>query len=107
MLIALQSGKLNFELVQPKFLSAHLDGLAAGAGSKVVAPMPGVLEKLLVKPGDKVKKGDNLAVLIAMKMEHILKAPKDAVIKSVGGAEGDNVAKGAAVITFEEEETVG
>lgn len=85
--------------------------------------MPGVLEKVLVKPGDKVKKGDSLAVLIgmfvnrqiwisiwsfyllsAMKMEHILKAPKDATIKSIGGAEGDNVAKGAAVITFVDED---
>lgn len=35
-----------------------------------------------------------------MKMEHILKAPKDATIKSIGGAVGDNIAKGAAVITF-------
>lgn len=38
-----------------------------------------------------------------MKMEHSLKAPKDAVIKAIGGAEGSNIAKGAAVITFEEE----
>ncbi|ALC45447.1 CG2118 [Drosophila busckii] len=99
----LQNGKLDLELVQPKFLSAQADQLGSG-GSRVVAPMPGVLEKLLVKPGDKVKKGDSLAVLIAMKMEHILKAPKDATIKSVGGAEGDNVAKGAAVVTFVDEE---
>lgn len=41
--------------------------------------------------------------MAAMKMEHILKAPKDATIKSIGGAEGDNVAKGAAVITFVDE----
>lgn len=107
--------------MQPKFLSVQADQLGSG-GSRVVAPMPGVLEKVLVKPGDIVKKGDSLAVLIgkhntsliyfkytcnmffsslvAMKMEHILKAPKDATIKSIGGAEGDNVAKGAAVITF-------
>ncbi|EDV90557.1 methylcrotonoyl-CoA carboxylase subunit alpha, mitochondrial [Drosophila grimshawi] len=99
----LENGKLDLELVQPKFLSAQSDQLGSG-GSRVIAPMPGVLEKLLVKPGDKVKKGDSLAVLIAMKMEHILKAPKDATIKSVGGAEGDNLAKGAAVITFVDEE---
>ncbi|XP_030369477.1 methylcrotonoyl-CoA carboxylase subunit alpha, mitochondrial [Scaptodrosophila lebanonensis] len=99
----LEQGKLDFELAQPKFLSAQNDSLGGG-GSKVIAPMPGVLEKVLVKPGDKVKKGDSLAVLIAMKMEHILKAPKDAIIKSIGGAEGDNVAKGAAVITFEDED---
>ncbi|EDV52913.1 methylcrotonoyl-CoA carboxylase subunit alpha, mitochondrial [Drosophila erecta] len=99
----LESGKVDFELAQPKFLSAQADQLGAG-GSRVVAPMPGILEKVLVKPGDQVKKGEHLAVLIAMKMEHILKAPKDATIKSIGGAEGDNVAKGAAVITFVDEE---
>ncbi|XP_039492488.1 methylcrotonoyl-CoA carboxylase subunit alpha, mitochondrial [Drosophila santomea] len=98
----LETGKVDFELAQPKFLSAQADQLGA-AGSRVVAPMPGILEKVLVKPGDQVKKGENLAVLIAMKMEHILKAPRDATIKSIGGAEGDNVAKGAAVITFVDE----
>jgi len=56
----LQSGKLDFELVQPKFLSAQFDQSGQG-GSRVVAPMPGVLEKVLVKPGDQVKKGDSLA----------------------------------------------
>lgn len=43
--------------------------------------------------------------ILAMKMEHILKAPQDAKIKSIGGAEGDNIAKGAAVIIFEDEKT--
>lgn len=101
--IFLEKGKKTFELIQPKFLNTANDQ-GGSAGSKIIAPMPGVLEKVLVKPGDKVKKGDSLAVLIAMKMEHILKAPKDAVVKSIGGAVGANVAKGAAVITFEDEE---
>uniref|UniRef100_A0A1A9VMC1 Methylcrotonoyl-CoA carboxylase subunit alpha, mitochondrial n=1 Tax=Glossina austeni TaxID=7395 RepID=A0A1A9VMC1_GLOAU len=101
--VFLESGKMQFELVQPKFLSTTIDQMGGGSGSKVIAPMPGVLEKVLVRPGDHVKKGDNLAVLIAMKMEHSLKAPKDAVVKSIGGIEGSNVAKGAAVITFEED----
>ncbi|KAM7364346.1 methylcrotonoyl-CoA carboxylase 1 [Cochliomyia hominivorax] len=101
--IFLEDGKKTFELIQPKFLNATTDQMGSAA-SKVTAPMPGVLEKVLVKPGDQVKKGDNLAVLIAMKMEHILKAPKDAVVKSIGGATGSNLAKGAAVITFEEDE---
>lgn len=99
----LDNGKLSFELVQPKFLNALSDQHSGAGGNKIVAPMPGVLEKILVKPGDTVKKGDSLAVLIAMKMEHILKAPQDATIKSIGGAEGDNIAKGAAVIIFEDE----
>lgn len=102
----LDNGKLSFELVQSKFLNALSDHHSGVGGNKIVAPMPGVLEKVLVKPGDKVKKGDSLAVLIAMKMEHILKAPQDATIKSIGGAEGDNIAKGAAIIIFEDETAV-
>lgn len=38
-----------------------------------------------------------------MKMEHVLKAPRDGVVKSTVGAAGTNVAKNAAVVTFEEE----
>ncbi|XP_004517988.1 methylcrotonoyl-CoA carboxylase subunit alpha, mitochondrial isoform X2 [Ceratitis capitata] len=102
--VFLENGKVSFELVQPKFLNTLSDQQSGTSSNKIVAPMPGVLEKVLVKPGDKVKKGDSLAVLIAMKMEHILKAPQDATIKSIGGAEGTNISKGAAVIIFEDEE---
>ncbi|XP_067634408.1 methylcrotonoyl-CoA carboxylase subunit alpha, mitochondrial isoform X2 [Eurosta solidaginis] len=98
-----ENGKLSFELVQPEFLNALSDQHSGIGGNKVMAPMPGVLEKVLVKPGDKVKKGDSLAVLIAMKMEHILKAPQDATIKSINCAEGENVAKDAAIVIFEDE----
>lgn len=38
-----------------------------------------------------------------MKMEHVLKATRDGVVKSVGGKAGDNVAKGAAIVTFEDQ----
>lgn len=60
----LDTGKLSFEVVQPKFVDTALGEMGGSAGSRVVAPMPGVLEKVLVKPGDRVRKGDNLAVLI-------------------------------------------
>lgn len=93
------------EFVQPKFLTeqAGSDGVA---GSKVVSPMPGVLDKLLVSVGDQVQAGDPVAVIIAMKMEHVLKAPRNGIVKSVAGKAGTNVAKGAAVVTFEEEAVV-
>lgn len=98
-----EAGKTEFEIVAPKFLTAQ-DAASGSASAAVMSPMPGVLDKMLVKAGDAVKKGDPLAVIIAMKMEHVLKAPKDAVVKSVGGKPGDNVAKGAAIVTFEKDD---
>lgn len=95
-----ESGLTSAELVQPKFLNADgaLDGAATGS---VKAPMPGVLDKVFVKPGDSVKAGTPLAVLIAMKMEHVLKAATDGVVKAVPNAEGSNVKKGAVLVAFE------
>lgn len=101
-----QNGKTELELVPPKFLSEQGASDGASVSSKVVSPMPGVLDKLLVKVGDDVKAGDPVAVIIAMKMEHVLKAPRNGRVKSVGGTAGSNVAKGVAVVIFEElEET--
>lgn len=97
------TGQSKFELVKPKFLEADGEFGSGGGASKVVSPMPGLLDKILVKPGDQVKKGDPVAVIIAMKMEHVLKAPRDGVVKSVAGNAGINVAKNEAVVTFEEE----
>ncbi|EAT34858.1 AAEL012933-PA [Aedes aegypti] len=54
-----------------------------------------------VKPGNPVKAGTSLAVLIVMKMEHVLKAASDGIVKAVSNPEGSNVQKGAALIAFE------
>lgn len=96
-------GKTELEVVPAKFLSSE-DMAGAVIGSAVLSPMPGVLDRVFVERGQAVKKGEPLAVIIAMKMEHVLKAPRDAVVKTVGGQPGDNMAKGAAIVTFEEEE---
>ena len=60
-------------------------------GEKVSAPMPGTILDVRVSNGAKVKKGDILFILEAMKMENEIMAPCDGTIASV------NVAKGAAV----------
>ena len=74
---------------------------AAGAATdRIVTPMPGKVVQLLVKAGDKVKRGQALAVLEAMKMEHTLSAPADETVASVAVAAGDQVAEGTFVIRF-------
>lgn len=67
--------------------------------------MPGVIEKILVKAGDLVKKGDSVFVLIAMKMEYIVKASRDAKIESILHQVGDNVPKDTVVVKFVEEDS--
>jgi acetyl/propionyl-CoA carboxylase alpha subunit len=76
---------------------------AGAASDRVTTPMPGKIIQLLVKPGESVKKGQPLAVLEAMKMEHTLSAPADAKVASVEVSQGDQVNDGAIVVRFETE----
>lgn len=68
--------------------------------SEVKAPMPGLVLKVFVKEGDPVKKGDNLFVLEAMKMENIIKSPADVTVKTIRIKPGDKVEKGQVLIVF-------
>ena len=56
--------------------------------------------EIFVKPGQKVKKGDKLMIYEAMKMMNIVSAPMDGTIKEVNAKEGENLPKGALLVTF-------
>jgi acetyl-CoA carboxylase biotin carboxylase subunit len=74
---------------------------AAGVASdRAVTPMPGRIVQVFVKPGDAVKRGQPLAILEAMKMEHTLAAPADSVVEAVDVAAGDQVKDGTVVVRF-------
>jgi len=62
--------------------------------------MPGLVLKVFAAEGMEVKKGDNLFVLEAMKMENIIKAPADVVVKTVKIKPGDKVEKGQILMVF-------
>lgn len=78
-------------------------GMNATAGARVNhvrAPMPGLIIQMKVKDGDVVKAGDTLLILEAMKMENIIKAPGDAIVKSVKVNMGQGVEKNQVLIEF-------
>ncbi len=70
-------------------------------GGRLTAPMPGKLVSFAVKAGDAVTKGQALAVMEAMKMEHTIAAPADGVVQELLYAPGDQVAEGAELIRME------
>ena len=78
-------------------------GGAEAASDAILSPMPGLLRAMEVTAGQTVKAGDRLAILEAMKMEHILRAPRDGVIATVGATAGSQVEAGALLIALEEE----
>ncbi len=65
------------------------------------APMPGMVLKILVEEGQRVSKGDGILILEAMKMENIIKAPADAVIKSIYVKTSAKVEKNELMIVFQ------
>ncbi len=75
-------------------------GLGSGEGAPIPAPLPGVITKVLVSVGQKVKKGDTVLVLEAMKMENNIQAEHDGTVTAVCCRPGDSVMEGATLVTI-------
>ena len=77
---------------------------AAGADDDfATSPMTGTLAKLSVEAGAQVAEGGELFVVEAMKMEYVVKAPRDLVVAEVRGEVGTQVDQGTVVVTFEDD----
>jgi 3-methylcrotonyl-CoA carboxylase alpha subunit len=73
---------------------------AAGGSMEIKAPMPSKIAHILVKDGQKVKKGEPLLVLEAMKMEHVMRAGNDGTVDKIKFTIGDMVKEGQILVTF-------
>ena len=89
----------------PAAAAAPAPRKAAGGGGKgaVCAPMPGVILEVSVKVGDTVERGQQLAILDAMKMHNVIGAPRAGTIAEVFVDAGQNVDHGAAIVKFKED----
>jgi len=78
-----------------------MDKLMGNKANLLKAPMPGLVLKVLVTEGQAVKKGDGLLILEAMKMENIIKASTDGMVKKIHIEEKNIVDKNQKMIEFE------
>ena len=89
----------SFELPDPLARAS-----AEAGGDAALAPMPGLVKAVYVAEGDHVAEGDKLAVLEAMKMEHVMRAARGGVVASVAVQEGDQIAAGAVMVALQPED---
>ena len=76
--------------------------LASGTGEVIIkAPMPGVVIDLLIQEGDEVEEGQTLLILESMKMHNEFKAPREATVKEVRVATGDNLNQKDVMVVLE------
>ena len=75
-------------------------GQSGNEGGRLTAPMPGKVVSFAVKAGDKVTKGQPLAVMEAMKMEHTVAAPADGEVVELLFAPGDQVTEGDELLSL-------
>ena len=87
-------------LVEVPDFEAEAEALAGGDAVK--APMPGKVIAIHVSAGDAVEKGQTVAVMEAMKMEHSLVAPRDGVVAETGAELGAQVAEGTILVALED-----
>ena len=81
--------------------SSHATAAQVESGSDLVTPMPCKISSIPVKVGDRVTKGTVVAILEAMKMEHVLKASHDGVVKNIFFSEGAVVGEKQRLIELE------
>jgi biotin carboxyl carrier protein len=84
-------------VAEPLAIGAQADHAGASC-----APMPGQVIEILVKTGDKVEKGQALAVMEAMKLQTTLSASKDGVVEAILVAVGEKVEEGAEIVRLAE-----
>ena len=92
--LTLQDGPNEFraEVADPRAWRGRKHGAVEAEGrQKIVAPMPGKVIRLLVKPGDKVEAGQGLLVVEAMKMQNEVKSPKTGTVEKLQAKEGQPV----------------
>jgi biotin carboxyl carrier protein len=102
--ISLDDQRVDVEALDERARAVRSLRAAAGASGgpePIRAPMPGLVTRILVSPGEEVKAGTRLVVMEAMKMENELRAKADGRVRSIAVVPGTAVEKGALLVEWE------
>jgi biotin carboxyl carrier protein len=103
--VAVQSPAAEEETVPKPPVSAdapHIREVSTHTAGTVVAPLPGVIKSVLAQPGQRVAAGDSLLVIEAMKMDNVIRAPREGIIEIIHVAEGHRIAHGQPMLQYRE-----
>lgn len=95
-----QSAKASADLQSAASSGQTGDAGKAAAGKPVVAPLPGTINEIKVKVGDKVNAGDTVVILEAMKMQNNIEAETSGTITGINVNKGDAVMEGDTLVTI-------
>lgn len=86
---------------EARYIRNRGEGTLGTSDKKITAPMPGKIVKVLVEPGQEVKKGQTAVIISAMKMESEYKSAVDGVVKRVSVKAGDTVDSNQILVEIE------
>ena len=95
-----QSAKASADLLSAASSGQTGDAGKAATGKPVVAPLPGTINEIKVKVGDKVNAGDTVVILEAMKMQNNIEAETSGTITGINVNKGDAVMEGDTLVTI-------
>lgn len=88
-------------VAEKKHLAAAAPSSTNGSGNVLIAPLPGTLVEVFVRPGEEVEAGQVILVIEAMKMKNSIRSVRDGVVKAVLASAGQTVAHKQALVEFE------
>lgn len=86
------------EVIDPREWRGRHGAAEVEGRQQIVAPMPGKIVRILVKPGDTVELGQGLIVVEAMKMQNEIRSPKSGTVEKIVAKEGDPVNAGDVLL---------
>ena len=101
-LVSLETNPLDTVVSEDKPIFPAFHGISSTHDGKLVAPLPGTIIEVFVKPGDEVEAGQVILIIEAMKMKNSIRSTTDGIVAAVLVSAGQTVANKQTLVEFQE-----